>query len=154
MKRTSQFRPQTTNFNCNTHDILEHILTFLKYVTKHTKIHRCTQWPKNKINPFVLVYSIPSWKVIICWILIFRQKLITNRLCGFEVGKFLLHFHSILDSNLTQAPRTNGQPEWTSIIFLSLWANVRIISQTRLQVHPYTAFTIHNPSTFILQVHT
>lgn len=114
MKRTSQFHPQTIHFNYNTRDIVENILTFLKCVTKHTKIHRCTQWPKNKVNTFALLYSTPSWKLILCWILIFWQKFITNKLCGFEVGKFLLHFHSILDSNLTQAPSTNGQPQRTS----------------------------------------
>jgi len=62
-----------------------------------------------------LLYSTPSWKLILCWILIFWQKLITNKLCCFEAGKFLLHFHNILVSNLTQAPRTNQWATWMNL---------------------------------------
>jgi len=46
MKRTSQFCPQTTNSNYNTHDILKHILTFFKcgnLVTKHSQVNSMTR---------------------------------------------------------------------------------------------------------------
>jgi len=37
------------------------------------------KWPKNKINTFSLLYSTPSWKLILCWILIFWKKKIDHK---------------------------------------------------------------------------
>jgi hypothetical protein len=56
MKRTSQFHPQTIHFNYNTRDIVEHMLAFLKCVTKHKKFTGALNDQKIKLTLLLFTF--------------------------------------------------------------------------------------------------